>query len=169
MKITIALILLAALLVVGCTQQTTTTAQTTTSTTTEGQPTTVETTASEGQTTAQTTTATTAPSGGQQIVVEIASTGFSPQTVTINKGDTVTWVNLDTEGHWPASASHPTHTVYPGSSIQKCGTAEQQNIFDACKDLGPEEAYSFVFNEVGEWNYHDHSSPSLFGKVIVQG
>ena len=169
MKIEIAFVLLAALLVMGCTQQTTTTSQTTTPTTISGQPATVETTTQTtspaGQTTAQTTT----PSGGQEKTVEMTSNGFSPQTVTINKGDKVTWVNLDTNPHWPASASHPTHTVYPGSGIQKCGTAEQPNIFDACKELGPEETFSFTFNEVGEWNYHDHKNPSLFGKVIVQG
>ena len=167
MKIAIAFVLLAALLVMGCTQQqTTTTAQTTTPTTTEGQPATVETTT---QTTAQSTTQTTTSSGGQEVIVEMTSSGFNPQTVTINNGDTVTWVNLDTSSHWPASASHPTHTVYPGSGIQKCGTAEQPNIFDACKELGPEETYSFTFNEVGEWNYHDHKNPSLFGKIVVQG
>ena len=166
MKIAIVFVLLAALLVAGCTQQTTTTAQTTTPTTTEGQPATVETTT---QTTAQSTTQTTTSSGGQEVIVEMTSSGFNPQTVTINNGDTVTWVNLDTSSHWPASASHPTHTVYPGSGIQKCGTAEQPNIFDACKELGPEETYSFTFNEVGEWNYHDHKNPSLFGKIVVQG
>jgi len=166
MKIAIAFVLLAALLVAGCTQQTTTTAQTTTPTTTEGQPATVETTT---ETTTPGTTQTTEPIGGQEVIVEIASTGFNPQTVTINKGDTVTWVNLDTAPHWPASAMHPTHKIYPGSDIQKCGTAEEPNIFDACRELGPEETYSFTFNQVGEWNYHDHKNPSLFGKVIVQG
>ena len=165
MKIAITFVLLATLLVMGCTQQTTTTVATTSPTTISGQPATVETTTPG---TTQTTTATTTPSG-QEVIVEMTSSGFNPQTVTINKGDTVTWVNLDTSAHWPASAMHPTHKVYPGSDIAKCGTSEASNIFDACKDLGPEETYSFTFNEVGEWNYHDHKNPSLFGKVIVQG
>ena len=168
MKIAIAFVLLAAVLVTGCTQQTTTTAQTTTPTTISGQPATVETTAQTTSPAGQTTAQTTIPSGGQETTVEMNSNGFNPQTVTINKGDKVTWVNLDTNPHWPASAFHPTHTAYPGSGIQKCGTSEQSNIFDACKGLGPEETYSFTFNEVGEWNYHDHLNPSLFGKVIVQ-
>ena len=100
--------------------------------------------------------------------IEITSSGFNPPELTINAGETVTFINKDTEPHWPASAMHPTHKVYPGSDIAKCGTSEASNIFDACKDLGPEETYSFTFNEVGEWNYHDHKNPSLFGKVIVQ-
>lgn len=101
-------------------------------------------------------------------VIEITSAGFSPGTLTISKGTTVTWVNKDTEPHWPASAIHPTHTVYPGSSIEKCGTAEQGNIFDACRGLAEGERWSFTFNEIGSWGYHDHLNVNLFGKIIVE-
>ena len=102
-------------------------------------------------------------------VIEITSSGFTPSTLTISKGDTVTWINKDTEEHWPASALHPTHTVYPGSDIKKCGTAEQGNIFDACDPgLAPGESFSFTFNEVGTWSYHDHLIGGLFGKIIVE-
>lgn len=102
-------------------------------------------------------------------VIEITSSGFTPSELTISRGETVTWVNKDTEEHWPASAQHPTHTVYPGSNIEKCGTAEQESIFDACHGLSPGESWSFTFNEVGTWNYHEHLDISFgFGKVIVQ-
>jgi len=102
-------------------------------------------------------------------VIEITSSGFTPSELTISRGETVTWVNKDTEEHWPASAQHPTHTVYPGSGIEKCGTAEQESIFDACHGLSPGESWSFTFNEVGTWNYHEHLDISFgFGKVIVQ-
>ena len=101
-------------------------------------------------------------------VIEITSSGFSQKTLTIKKGETVTWVNKDTEEHWPASAMHPTHTVYPGSDIEKCGTSEEKNIFDACKGLAPGESYSFTFNEIGSWGYHDHIMANLFGKIIVE-
>ena len=102
-------------------------------------------------------------------VIEITSSGFTPSELTISRGETVTWVNKDTEEHWPASAQHPTHTIYPGSNIEKCGTAEQESIFDACHGLSPGESWSFTFNEVGTWNYHEHLDISFgFGKVIVQ-
>jgi plastocyanin len=101
-------------------------------------------------------------------VIEMTSSGFTPATLTISKGDTVTWVNKDTETHWPASASHPTHTVYPGSGIEKCGTSEESTIFDACKGIVPGGSYSFTFNEVGTWGYHDHLNPNLHGKIAVQ-
>ncbi|MEK6824273.1 MAG: hypothetical protein AABY02_00300, partial [Nanoarchaeota archaeon] len=63
---------------------------------------------------------------------------------------------------------HPSHKNYPGSDIAKCGTSEASTIFDACKGLAQGESYSFTFNEVGSWNYHDHLNPNLRGTVIVE-
>ena len=100
--------------------------------------------------------------------IEITSSGFSPNALTIKQGDTVTWVNKDTNGHWPASAMHPTREKYPGSSITKCGTAEESKIFDACKNIDEGSSWSFTFNEKGTWTYNDHSNLKLFGKVIVE-
>lgn len=105
---------------------------------------------------------------GTTHIVEITSTGFVPKTFTISKGDSVTWVNKYSSPSWPASAAHPTHTIYPGSGVQKCGTSEEKNIFDACRGLAENEQYTFTFNESGSWNYHDHLNPSRSGRVIVQ-
>ncbi len=94
--------------------------------------------------------------------VEITFSGFSPNTLTINAGDTVTFVNKDSRPHWPASAVHPTHTVYPetGGCIG--------SKFDACKGLAQGEIFSFTFNQKGSWKYHDHLNPGLTGTIIVQ-
>ncbi|MDO8509201.1 MAG: hypothetical protein Q7S27_05975 [Nanoarchaeota archaeon] len=100
-------------------------------------------------------------------VITITSAGFGPKTLQIKQGDSVTFVNEDTAEHWPASAMHPTHTVYPGSDIEKCGTVEEIKIFDACKGLKQGEKYMFVFNEKGKWNYHDHLVSGLYGTVEV--
>jgi len=48
-----------------------------------------------------------------------------------------------------------------------CGTAEEKNTFDACRNLKKEESYSFIFNEVGSWEYHNHLQPSKSGRIIV--
>lgn len=101
-------------------------------------------------------------------LVEIRNDGFNPDTLTVKIGETVIFVNKDAVSHWPASDVHPLHTVYPGSGIHKCNTPEQVNIFDACKRLPPGAEYSFTFNEVGEWGYHDHTRPGLTGIIIVQ-
>jgi len=95
------------------------------------------------------------------LTVEITSSGFSPKTLEINSGDTVTWTNMDSRSHWPASAVHPTHTIYP----EKGGCIGSK--FDACKGLSNRESYSFTFNEKGTWGYHDHLRASLTGTIIV--
>ena len=100
--------------------------------------------------------------------IEITSNGFTPKELTIKIGETITFINKDTKPHWPASAFHPTHTAYPGSNIEKCGTEEQENIFDACKELQQEGTYAFKFEAHGKWNYHDHLKPSMYGSIIVQ-
>ena len=86
--------------------------------------------------------------------------GFSPNSITINKRDTVTFINNADTKTWPASNVHPTHTIYPNSDIKKCGTSVEDSIFDACHGLEKGETYSFTFNEVGSWQYHDHFSSS---------
>lgn len=99
--------------------------------------------------------------------IEITSSGFSPNTLEINFGDVVTFINQGSSSSWPASAIHPTHTLYPNSGINKCGTTEEINILDACQGLANGETYSFTFNEVGTWNYHDHLRPNMKGTIIV--
>lgn len=96
------------------------------------------------------------------LTIEITSKGFSPNSLIIGAGDTVTWINKDTNEHWPASAKHPTHTVYPESG----GCIGSK--FDACKGLKQSESWSFTFNEKGTWNYHDHLNPAFGGKITVQ-
>ena len=127
------------------------------------------------QTPASTTQPDTTPAAsntGTQIdadkIVEITAAGANPKTVTITAGQTVAFVNKDSATHWPASALHPTHTVYPGSNIAKCKTAEAATIFDACKGLKEGEYFKFKFDQTGTWNYHDHLNPSIWGTVVVQ-
>ena len=99
-------------------------------------------------------------------IIKITSSGFEPKMLTVKTGTTVTFVNEDSNKHWPASAMHPTHTVYPGSDIKKCGTDAE--IFDACHGLKQGESFSFTFKEKGSWNYHDHLRSSSTGKITVE-
>lgn len=94
--------------------------------------------------------------------VEIIASGFSPNTLTIKAGGTATFVNKDAAQHWPASALHPTHAVYPeaGGCIG--------SRFDACRGLEAGEEFEFTFNEKGTWKYHDHLNPTLFGTIVVE-
>lgn len=104
----------------------------------------------------------------QESIVEITSSGYFPKDLTINAGDTVNWKNLASEPNWPASARHPSHEVYPRSSITKCSTSEESKIFDACKGIAQGNSYLFTFNEKGTWYYHDHLNPAFTGSITVQ-
>jgi plastocyanin len=99
--------------------------------------------------------------------ISITDKGFEPKNLLIVVGTRVTWTNEDTKEHWPASNNHPTHTLYPGSGLQKCGTEDEKNIFDACHGLTPGESWSFTFTKAGEWSYHDHLFPSRLGTIHV--
>lgn len=106
--------------------------------------------------------------GGSAVIISrvwdvvVTDEGFSPKELKVKKGDTVVWTNKGSSSSWPASAMHPTHSVYPeqGGCIS--------STFDACRGLNLGEAFKFVFNQVGSWSYHDHLNPSHFGKVVVE-
>jgi len=102
------------------------------------------------------------PSVNNDNVIEITGSGFNPSALTINAGETVTWINKNPFQAWPASAVHPTHGAYP----EPGGCLGSK--FDACKGLGQGKAYSFAFNQKGTWKYHDHLDPSSTGTIIVQ-
>lgn len=94
--------------------------------------------------------------------VTFSDSGYAPATVTIKKGVTVTFVNASARSTWPASAFHPTHTVYPttGGCLG--------SMFDACRGLGNGESWTFTFDQAGSWKYHDHLNPSFRGTIEVK-
>ncbi|MBI2045971.1 MAG: hypothetical protein HYT28_00930 [Parcubacteria group bacterium] len=99
--------------------------------------------------------------------ISYTANGFSPDVVTVKKGTMVIFSNESGKDFWPASAIHPTHTVYPGSSVAKCGTPDASAIFDACAGVASGSTWSFVFNEIGSWKYHDHLNAAHFGTIVV--
>ncbi len=79
----------------------------------------------------------------EQTVVRIDGSGYHPASVTVKKGQAVLWVNEDVgANHWPASDPHPTHTDYPE--------------FDPKAEIAPGNIWTFVFEKMGTWHYHDH-------------
>ena len=79
---------------------------------------------------------------------------FEPETLTIQKCTQVVFRNEDKNPHWPASNLHPTHGIYPE--------------FDPQQPIESDNEWSFVFDKVGSWRYHDHIAPSTRGNVIVE-
>ena len=97
--------------------------------------------------------------------VVLTADGFSPKTVTIKKGGTITFVNESGSEMWVASAQHPTHTVYAGTTLQEHCDDTVDVSFDQCK-VG--NTYSFALDKVGSWKFHNHVNSSRFGTVVVE-
>ncbi len=89
-----------------------------------------------------------------EVVVMRTEHGFEPSRIFIHKGDTVTFVSSATD-FWPASDSHPTHTLYPE--------------FDSTRALASGERWSFTFNHAGVWPFHDHLASGYEGTIFVEG
>jgi amicyanin len=83
---------------------------------------------------------------GTSHAVEIADFAFSPQTLTIQVGDTVTWTNLDQVEHTATSTT---------------------GAFDSGL-FGQNQSYSFTFTEPGTYDYLCTPHPSMTGRIIVQ-
>jgi len=86
--------------------------------------------------------------------IEFTDSGFSPQSVTIKAGETVTFKNNSSSQLQVASAPHPTHTDRPE--------------LNAPGPMGLGQTFSTAISEKGTWKYHDHLNPSLFGSITVQ-
>ncbi len=96
--------------------------------------------------------------------ITYSAEGFSPKEITIKKGGTVTWKNESGIKMWVASAMHPSHIVYSGTSRQEHCPDTANTSFDQC--AGGDD-YSFTFDKAGAWGYHDHNNANFFGKVNV--
>lgn len=116
------------------------------------------------------TTAPAAPTSSQPATATITYTasGFSPATLTIAQGTTVVFKNESSNPFWPASNVHPTHTLYDGTTLQQHCANPTSDTFDACGGIAPGTSWSFTFNKVGTWAYHNHMSVSHGGTIIVK-
>jgi plastocyanin len=95
--------------------------------------------------------ATSAPDGDTTATAETGSTvtidnyAFSPASITVSVGTTVTWVNNDTTAH--------TVTADDGS-------------FDS-GNLAPGESFTYTFTSAGSFVYHCNYHPNMEGTVAV--
>jgi plastocyanin len=88
-----------------------------------------------------------AMAGAATIGVQIKSTGFSPSSITVNHGDSVSWKNVDKVDH---------QVVADDGSF-------------ASPILHAGQSYSVTLNRAGTFRYHDSFHPRLTGKVTVKG
>lgn len=93
---------------------------------------------------------------GQSVVketVDYTDNGFVPNSINIKIGTSVTWTNKTSSPMWVASNPHPVHTDLPG--------------FDQLSSVGKNGTYTYTFEKVGNWGYHNHMLPSDTGLVKV--
>lgn len=111
------------------------------------------------------------PGANQNVITPVViygDAGYSPSILTIKAGDTVTFKNQSAQNMWTASAMHPAHILYSGTSLSDHCPDTANISFDACKGTPSGDSWSFTFTKVGTWSYHDHLHPALFGKVVVE-
>jgi plastocyanin len=104
--------------------------------------------------------------GSQTAGCEAEDKCWSPSTLTISEGTTVTWKNEDGAGHTVTGATDPKDAGTWGS-ITVGG-----NKFDTAPSpflIAPGAEWSFTFTEEGEFPYVCQVHPWMVGKVIVGG
>ena len=102
------------------------------------------------------------PAVSDKNVVTYTDSGFSPNILNIKKGDVVTFTNTASDAMRVASNPHPIHNGYPTTGGCVSST------FDSCSDISPGQTWTFKFDIVGKWGYHNHLNPSEGGTIVVQ-
>lgn len=115
-----------------------------------------------------TTTTSTVETESEEYVVIYTNSGYSPNTLKIEVGETVIFKNQSSQAMWPASDVHPTHRVYSGTSLEEHCPDTTGTAFDACTGIQPGNFWSFTFNKKGTWKYHDHLNPDATGTIVVE-
>ena len=83
------------------------------------------------------------PAGG----VSIDNFTFTPPTLTVKAGTTVTWTNRDDIPHTVASSN---------------------NAFKKSGALDTDDSYSFTFTTPGTYHYFCYIHPRMMGSIVVE-
>lgn len=99
--------------------------------------------------------------------VYLTESGFQPSELTIQQGETVTWIKNASSSMWVGSDRHPTHTQYADSTLREhCQNGDQTvAAFDQCQTG---DRFSFTFEKMGEWSYHNHKNAGQSGTILVE-
>ena len=102
------------------------------------------------------------------VTVTYGANGFSPSTVTVAKGGTVTFkAAAGADEMWIASDPHPTHTGYDGTNkATHCAAGYTgPKPLDQCSAGA---SFTFTFEKTGSFGYHNHGNAGDRGTVVVQ-
>ncbi len=85
-----------------------------------------------------------APLDSTQIVIK--DLGFTPNSLTVKAGSTVTWANMDDEPH----------TVVSDTGLFRSGAMDTN------------ESFSFKFDKTGTYHFTCSIHPRMVGTIVVQ-
>jgi plastocyanin len=88
-----------------------------------------------------------APALSATKTVDITQAGFTPNKLTIDFGDTVTWTNKDTANHQVLA---------------------DQGAFPTSPVLQPNQTYSYTFTKSGSFGYRDALNTNRRGTIVVR-
>ncbi len=84
-------------------------------------------------------------------VIDITTTGFNPDHLTVKKGDSVIWTDRDR---------------YSYHQLVSTGSAKSPGLDSPVLKLG--ESWRVTFNTVGTFTYADKLNPKFTGSIVVQ-
>ncbi|HET8919709.1 MAG TPA: cupredoxin family copper-binding protein [Xanthobacteraceae bacterium] len=84
---------------------------------------------------------------GTPNTVTIDNFSFTPATVTVKAGTTLTWTNKDDIPH---------------------GIGATNNAFPKSKALDTDDSYSFTFTTPGTYQYFCYLHPKMVGSIVVE-
>ncbi|MDF2460763.1 MAG: hypothetical protein K0S68_166 [Candidatus Saccharibacteria bacterium] len=87
------------------------------------------------------------------VTVDFTSTGFSPKTVNVTSGTTITFKNSTAEDVQPSSDPHPQHTINPELNVGVISAGQSKTI---------------TVNQKGSYGMHNHFDPTDTLSVVVQ-
>jgi plastocyanin len=99
-----------------------------------------------------------------------AAQSFSPETVTISVGDTVTWVNGSSEQHTVTAEE----SALPGGAdyFASGNPASEDEANDDVSGsfIGPGESYAHTFETPGTYRYYciPHHEAGMAGRIVVE-
>lgn len=94
------------------------------------------------------------PTESTGVKILYRSPTFSPSVLRVKAGTTVTFHNDSNDSLWIASNPHPAHTDLSG--------------FDSKASIEMGGDFSFTFDRLGTFGYHNHLNPSFTGTIIVE-
>ena len=88
-----------------------------------------------------------APAGAEDVTIKIDNFTFTPQSVNVKAGTTVTWTNQDDIPHTVTSATKAFRS----------------------KALDTDDKFSFTFTTAGVYEYFCSLHPHMTGTIVVEG